>query len=95
MTTEEELSWSKTWAIVSGIAVGFLAWGLLIHFVVGDKGPPGWDFSVIPDIPGESVYSTYSPIRPHGLVPGPESNPVAPQHVSGPVTPMQQAEALK
>lgn len=95
MRTEEEFSWVKTWSIISAIAVGFLAWGLLIYFVIGDKGPPGWDFSVIPDVPGESIYSSYNPANPHGLAPGPESTPVVPQHVSGPVSEMQKMEAPK
>ncbi|SPF50901.1 conserved hypothetical protein [Syntrophobacter sp. SbD1] len=95
MASEEELSAIKTWSIIAAIAVGFLAWGMLIYFVIGDKGPPGWDFSVIPDIPGQSVYSSSSPIKPHGLVPGPESTPVEPQHVSGPVSEAQRMEAPK
>lgn len=69
-----------TWAVIGGIAITFLLWGLLIFFVIGEKGPPAWDFSVIPDIPGESAYSTHTPISPHGRVP----IPVEPQHVMGP-----------
>jgi len=95
MASEEELSWIKTWSIIGAIAAGFLAWGLLIYFVVGDKGPPGWDFSVIPDIPGQSTYFTYNPTRPHGLAPGPDSGPVEPQHVMGPVSKEQEMEAPK
>ncbi len=64
MRSEEEFSLVKTWSIIGAIAAGFLAWGLLIYFVIGDKGPPDWDFSIIPDIPGQSAYSTYSPARP-------------------------------
>ncbi len=40
MPSEEELSAIKTWSIIGAIAVGFLAWGMLIYFVIGDKGPP-------------------------------------------------------
>jgi hypothetical protein len=40
------------------IAFVFLCWGLIIFFMVGDKGPPAWDFSVVEDIPGQSPYST-------------------------------------
>lgn len=93
MASEEEQSLIKTWSIIGAIAVGFLAWGLLIYFVIGDKGPPGWDFSVIPDIPGQSAYSTYSPDSPTGLAPGPESPSVEPQHVMGPVSKTQRTEA--
>jgi hypothetical protein len=95
MRSEEELSWVRTWSIIGAIAAGFLAWGLLIYFVIGDKGPPNWDFSVIPDIPGQSAYSTYSPTRPNGLAPGPEPASVEPQHVMGPVSKMQEMEAPK
>ena len=95
MHSEEEFSRVKTWSIIGAIAAGFLAWGLLIYFVIGDKGPPSWDFSVIPDIPGQSAYFTYSPTRPHGLAPGPEPAPVEPQHVMGPVSETQRMEAPK
>jgi len=95
MRSEEELSWIKTWSIIVAISAGFLLWGLLIYFVIGDKGPPDWDFSVIPDIPGQSAYSTYNPTRPDGLAPGPEPATVEPQHVMGPVSKMQKMEAPK
>jgi len=58
--------------IVLAIAISFLAWGLFIFFSVGDKGSPPWDFGIVQDIPGESVYSTHPPKAPE-----PE-----PQHVS-------------
>ncbi len=95
MSSEEEHGPFGTWGILGGIAITFLAWGLLIYFVIGEKGPPDWDFSVISDIPGESTYSTYNPARPHGLVPGIEPTPVEPQHVMKPVSKTQQMEAPK
>jgi hypothetical protein len=88
--SEDEKSPLATWSILTGIAVGFLLWGLLVFYVIGEKGPPEWDFSVIPDIPGESTYSTHNPARPHGRVPGPEPMPVEPQHVMGPGPEAQQ-----
>ena len=48
----------KAWIIVISMAVLFLVWGIFVFFSVGDKGPPPWDFGVIRDIPGESLYST-------------------------------------
>jgi len=78
-STEEERSSARTWGIITGIAAAFFLWGMLIFFVIGDKGPPDWDFSVIPDVPGESAYSTHSPYRPHGLTSAPSV--VDPQHV--------------
>lgn len=89
---EDQRSTGYTWAIITGIAGVFLLWGFLIFFVIGDKGPPVWDFSVIPDIPGESFYSTYSPTRPHGMAPGNIPMPSYPQHVMGPPTENQRLE---
>ncbi len=84
ISEEEQSSVVLTWGILSGIAVGFLLWGLFIFFLIGNKGPPAWDFSAIPDIPGESAYSTFSPTRPQGLAPDTMLAPPEPQHVMGP-----------
>ena len=73
---EGEGSAMKGWMLVLGLAVAFLIYGLFMYVVVGDKGPPGWDFNVVEDTPGKSVYST-SP-QPDGNTGAPE-----PQHVSG------------
>ena len=62
------------WLIVCGIAIAFVLYGFFAFFVIGDKGPPGWDYGSLPDVPGESTYSTY-PFRESGA-PQPE-----PQHV--------------
>ncbi len=90
MAAEEVGNQVTTWSIIGGIAVGFLCWGLLIYYVIGDKGPPNWDFSVIQDIPGESTYSTMNPERPHGFAPGLMN--VDPQHVMDPETGYQMLE---
>ncbi len=66
----------RGWILVCSLAVLFLAYGLFMFFMVGDKGPPGWDFGTLPDTPGESIYSTYPGAA--GKVPPPEG-----QHVSG------------
>ncbi len=92
MAAEKAETMAGTWSIIGAIAISFLMWGLLIYFVIGDKGPPDWDFSVVPDIPGESTYSTMNPQRPHGLAPSIEANPVEPQHVMGPETEYQKLE---
>lgn len=47
------------WLIVCGIAVAFTLYGFFAFFVIGDKGPPDWDFGSLPDTPGLSSYSTY------------------------------------
>jgi hypothetical protein len=61
MISGEEKGNLKGWLIVIGIAVFFLAWALFAYFLIGDKGPGSWDFGTVPDIPGESPYSTYQP----------------------------------
>ncbi len=64
----------KGWFIVCTLAVLFLIYGVFMYLVVGDRGPPPWDFNTAEDIPGQSVYST----NPAG---GPAAVPEL-QHVS-------------
>ncbi len=72
---EEQRPSLKGWFYVCGLALFFLLYGLFMFYMIGDKGPPGWDFGTVEDIPGESVYSTNEPIT--GGTAAPE-----PQHVS-------------
>ena len=67
---------ARTLLFIFLLAASFLAWGFLLFYTIGDKGPPPWDFGTVRDIPGESVYSTHHPL------PGKASGP-DPQHVSG------------
>ena len=81
---EDSSGAGRTWAILTGIAVGFLLWGLFLFFALGDKGPPDWQYSVIPDIPGQSVYSTNTGEAPRGVSPSPnQGDMVEEQHVMG------------
>ncbi len=72
--------------VALGLAVFFLIWGLTIFFVVGDKGPPGWDFGTVQDIPGESPYSTHRMKEVADLtpLPVPSQIQVDKQHVDEP-----------
>lgn len=65
----------KAWFIVCTLAILLLIYGVFMYFVVGDKGPPPWDFGTVEDVPGQSVYSTQPTVG--GTAPAPE-----PQHVS-------------
>ena len=65
----------NTLTLVFALAGFFLFWGFLLFYTIGDKGSPPWDFGVVQDIPGESVYSTHQSLS--GKVLEPE-----PQHVS-------------
>lgn len=66
----------RGWVYVCGLALLFLIYGLFMFYMIGDKGPPGWDFGTVEDVPGQSIYSTH-PGTP-GTIPEPE-----PQHISG------------
>ena len=48
----------KAWAVVLAIVAFILVYGFLVYRIVGDRGPPGWDFGAVPDVPGESPYAT-------------------------------------
>jgi hypothetical protein len=61
----------RSFMIVVGIAVFFFLWGMLVFLAVGDKGPPPWDFGAVPDVPGESPYSSRQPRK----------EELSPQHV--------------
>ena len=75
----------KSWLILFSIAGAFLAWGFFLFFTIGDRGPIGWDFSVVEDIPGKSAYSTRRNADAAGLVPDPMTGEkVPPQHVNEP-----------
>ncbi|OPY75441.1 MAG: hypothetical protein A4E65_03563 [Syntrophorhabdus sp. PtaU1.Bin153] len=65
----------RGWLFVCALALCFLLYGLFMYFMIGDKGPPGWNFGAVKDIPGESIYSTNQPVS--GGTAAPE-----PQHVS-------------
>jgi hypothetical protein len=48
----------RSWLIIAIISILFICWGVFIFLAIGDKGSPAWDFGVVKDIPGESIYST-------------------------------------
>ena len=58
VSEQKDSSTLKDWLVPIAIAGLFLVWGLLIFFMVGNKGQPPWDFGVVEDIPGQSPYST-------------------------------------
>ncbi len=72
---EEEMQGHRGWLIVGILVLSFLFYGFFMYFVVGDKGPPPWDFGVVEDVPGQSFSSTHPPRQGKGTEP-------EPQHVS-------------
>jgi hypothetical protein len=53
----ETLAKIKTWLIVFLIVFGILTYGIVTYVTIGDKGPPGWRYGSIRDVPGESPFS--------------------------------------
>ena len=47
----------KTWLIVLLMVFGILTYGAITYVTIGDKGPPGWRYGAIKDVPGESPFS--------------------------------------
>jgi len=74
-----------TWMTAFGLAAAFLLWGLFVYRIVGVKWPPVWEFGVIADVPGSSVYSTHpqQPGRPGFSASLHEEERLVPQHVQG------------
>jgi hypothetical protein len=47
-----------TWAVLVTVAGVIVLWGLFHYFAIGDHGRPERTFGAVPDVPGESPYST-------------------------------------
>ncbi len=73
---EESRLVTRGWLVVCALAIAFFAYGMIMYSLVGDKGPPDWDFGSVEDIPGGSIYSTTF------AGPGPAAPVPEPQHVS-------------
>lgn len=48
------------WAILLALSIGLVAWCMVLMMLIPDV-PRQWDFGQLPDVPGESVYSTLPP----------------------------------
>lgn len=66
-----ELSAWVTWGLVFLLALFVLLKGAFTFVLVGDLGPPAWDYRPVKDVPGQSPYAIYDPLP-------------FPQHVRGP-----------
>ncbi len=56
---EPKESSARTWFLIILLLILILIKGFLSFFVVGDQGPPDWNFEAIKDVPGESPYANY------------------------------------
>ena len=54
----ETLEKVKTWLILLLMVIGILGYGIAVYVTIGDKGPPGWNYGAISDVPGEAPFST-------------------------------------
>ena len=61
----------RGWLIVCAVAVLFTLYGFFAFLIIGDKGPPDWDYGSMPDVPAQSIYSTY-PYRGESVQPEPQ-----------------------
>jgi hypothetical protein len=48
-----------TWVIIILLLVWILGKGIFSFFIVGNPGPPTWNYRPIKDVPGESPYAVY------------------------------------
>ena len=58
---DHEMSARRSWAIVLLACFGIVAWGLLSYLLIPEP-TRHWDLGTLPDVPGESVYSTALPV---------------------------------
>jgi hypothetical protein len=83
MSPAENHSTLKSMMLPVGIALVFIAWGLMVFFTVGDKKVHQWHFGELPDVPGQSPYSTERKARDTGAVPRELKERIPPQHIDG------------
>jgi hypothetical protein len=60
MRTHEEhrdIPQALSWALLILLTAGVVTWCMFIMMMVEDP-PHQWDFGALPDVPGQSVYST-------------------------------------
>ena len=71
--------WS--WTLIVVLCAAILLWGLMNYALVRDT-PRQWDFGILPDAPGQSIYSSAQTPRkgpaPPQLAPLPEARPLTP-----------------
>lgn len=48
-----------TWLIIWLFFLLILLQGHFAHYMVGDLGPPDWDYGIVEDVPGQSPYAIY------------------------------------
>ena len=68
---EKEVSTFWSWVIIIVYSLSIMAFGLVVYWVVPD-GPRRWNFGLLPDPPGESIYHDRQP------PPGPPERQIAP-----------------
>jgi hypothetical protein len=82
LSRKEKPSAVRDWMIVLVISASFFFWGLLIYYAVGDNWPPPWRYGIVPDVPGQSVYSDSRAEKRAGTAPW-QGPGIREQHVRG------------
>lgn len=81
---EKELSTFWSWVIIILYSGAIMVFGLVVYYVVPD-GPRRWNFGILPDPPGASIYHDRQPLREKvekQIAPLPETKPDA--RITGP-----------
>ena len=55
---------NKAWMILLGLILIVAVQGWFTYRVIGDRGMPDWNYKVMQDVPGESVYTLTTPYHP-------------------------------
>ena len=69
--------------LVFSIALFFFLWGLFIFYAVGVGRPPAWRYGIVPDVPGQSVYSVQGAERTVRYRPCWKGKQFVEQHIMG------------
>jgi hypothetical protein len=59
---EHSVSGTQSWLWVAAMVGIIFFQGWLAYTVIGDLGPPEWDYRPVPDVYGESAYAMYPPV---------------------------------
>lgn len=77
----ERSSNAWTWVVILALCAVLLAWGLLNYVLIRDE-PRRFDLNTLPDVPGQSIYSSEpapkQPVVPSQVAPLPEAVPKSP-----------------
>ena len=66
------------WLLIIALSDAVIGWAMVLHLSIPDL-PRRWDFGAVPDVPAESIYSTYPSPPPLSEQPPPQQVPPLPE----------------